>query len=331
MRNAFFRDDASIEEFLDRFDELKAEAGFRGGLESLDAMNVDRAEEAARSLQEGTGADIPRGLEAIIRRFERPAYFVRDDSFDTEGTPSSSEAVDAEVNEARAVLEAAIPSVGRLDLRNHRKAYVGTAWVVRPDVVVTNAHVAREFAHADGGAFAYDTNFQGRKVRAYLDRYREYRTGNESVFRLREVLWIAGSGEPDVAFLRVDRVDDDQNALPAPIDLATDDEFAALDPEAWLAVVGYPAHSDFNDRQDQQRIFQGVFNVKRLQPGRLMATPPDGTFHHDATTLGGNSGSTVVDLESGKAVGLHFGGLESDSNWAVAAPAVQRLLQEHVG
>lgn len=71
--------------------------------------------------------------------------------------------------------------------------------------------------------------------------------------------------------------------------------------------------------------------MKRLQPGLITAKRSDGIVTHDATTLGGNSGSTVIDLASGKAVALHFGGLEGETNNAVAAPVVARLLKEKVG
>jgi V8-like Glu-specific endopeptidase len=39
---------------------------------------------------------------------------------------------------------------------------------------------------------------------------------------------------------------------------------------------------------------------------------------HDASTLGGNSGSCVVDLESNHVIGLHFGGEYMHYNAAVA-------------
>ena len=60
-----------------------------------------------------------------------------------------------------------------------------------------------------------------------------------------------------------------------------------------------------------------------------MAVSPDGLFRHDATTLGGNSGSVVVDLASGKAIGLHFGGIEGERNEAVQAPVLADLITAH--
>ena len=68
-----------------------------------------------------------------------------------------------------------------------------------------------------------------------------------------------------------------------------------------------------------------------MQPGQIMAKGNDGIVNHDATTLGGNSGSVVLDLTTGQAIALHFGGIEGARNSAVAAPVVAKLLQENVG
>lgn len=62
---------------------------------------------------------------------------------------------------------------------------------------------------------------------------------------------------------------------------------------AWVAVIGYPARSPYNDLADQQRIFDGVYNVKRLAPGTVMSVSPDGRFTHDATTLGATPGRSL--------------------------------------
>ena len=280
-------------------------------------------------MTESPGAPIDPSLEAIILQFGRPAYFVKDQSFDTADTPSSSSEVDAVVNGAKAVIDGVIPSVGRVNLRNNRATWAGTGWVVAPNVVVTNRHVARVFGSADGDGFRFQENFDGLKTRAYLDTYREHGSGTESSFRMKKILWIEPdlAGHPDVAFLSIADEDEEDRPQPPPISLMTEDEFDAFEVGKWAAVVGYPAYSIYNNVQDQQRIFSGVFDVKRLQPGFITAKGSDGRLKHDATTLGGNSGSAVLDVVSGKAIGLHFGGLESQSNFAVAAPIIAELLR----
>ncbi len=56
---------------------------------------------------------------------------------------------------------------------------------------------------------------------------------------------------------------------------------------------------------------------------------PSGTalFSHDCTTLGGNSGSPLIRLADGQAIGLHFQGLYGKNNAAVGAATVAALLR----
>ena len=56
---------------------------------------------------------------------------------------------------------------------------------------------------------------------------------------------------------------------------------------------------------------------------------------HDCSTLGGNSGSVVLDLATGQAVGLHFAGRFLEANYAVPAAVVaarlERVLRAEAG
>jgi hypothetical protein len=98
-------------------------------------------------------------------------------------------------------------------------------------------------------------------------------------------------------------------------------------------VLGYPAPDYRNDAATLRSIFGQRYFVKRLQPGAAMAPPagaiipmgpcssgaePDDVMFHDASTLGGNSGSCVVDLDTNQVIGLHFAGLYMQYNEAVA-------------
>jgi endonuclease G len=67
-----------------------------------------------------------------------------------------------------------------------------------------------------------------------------------------------------------------------------------------------------------------VFFKKRLMPGRLTGMKATDSFGrsvkalaHDCTTLGGNSGSAVIDVEGGRVVGVHFSGEPLVANFAV--------------
>src|SRR6185503_4931810 len=75
-----------------------------------------------------------------------------------------------------------------------------------------------------------------------------------------------------------------------------------------------------------RQIFGDVYDKKRLAPGQVTGVGPD-EMEHDCSTLGGNSGSLLVNLRTGEGVGLHFSGLFLQANFAVPAPRVRDLLR----
>jgi len=329
-----FRDGDVKTEFLDRFDELADRARTeQGGLEWLDAvLDVDTAAGVAQGMAEGVyEPGTEPGLEAIIERFTRPVYLVQQSTFAVppDYFPNSDQ-IHAHLETARPSLEARFPSAGRIDLRNHRLDWVGTGWMVAQDILITNRHVAREFATERDGGFALRQNFGRPAVRASVDWRHEYGQPEESRFRIEEVLWIEPDDSVDVAFLRIGALGEDGEARPTKIELMTREELDAAGVGSWVAVVGYPANDSRNSAADQQRIFDGKYNVKRLAPGQVTAVVGTDLLYHDATTLGGNSGSVLLDLASGKAMALHYGGIEGGRNEAVQAPRVQQVLQRFV-
>ena len=74
--------------------------------------------------------------------------------------------------------------------------------------------------------------------------------------------------------------------------------------------VGYPTWDGrCNDPEIMRKIFSNIFNVKRLQPGRTMPyLDAKKLFMQDGSKLGGNSGSSILDLETNQVIGLHFCG-----------------------
>lgn len=321
-------------EFLDRFPELAAHSSVGPGLESLEGgVSVDDAARVTDEMDEGnyTPGTEP-GLEAIIERFTRPVYVVQDATFTMPpDTFPESNVIAAKLDAGRVVAESAIPSVGRLDVRNHRLDWVGTAWMVGPGLAVTNRHVAEEFARREGDTFGFVQNFDGTKVAATLDWRHEFGRGHESRFRVRHVIWIEPRGSVDVALLEIADEGEDGEQPPAPIALMNQQELRGTGPGHWVAVIGYPAFDSRNNAADQQRIFDGNFNVKRLAPGQITFLSDRPVLHHDATTLGGNSGSVVLDLDTGKATALHFGGIQGQRNEAVQAPRVREIVAERAG
>jgi endonuclease G len=281
-----------------------------------------------RAYVEGRGATPRPGLvtaepegtaqEAIIVSFGRPALLVQDNSFQA---PESAVWRDR-LEPHRGTIDGLLPSVGRVELLRHPDfEWVGTAWVLGEDILITNRHVAVTFAEQVGQGFSFRHNLFGQPISARVDFREEHQRPAAAEIAVKEVLFIAETGNlhPDVAVLRVEV----QGSLPAPLPLAERDAEAGQ----IVAAVGYPARDSRNGQSDMARIFGNVFDVKRLAPGFLTQADHPFILQHDCSTLGGNSGSPLIDPSSGEAVGLHFAGRFQQSNFAVKASALRQILE----
>jgi endonuclease G len=266
-------------------------------------------------------------LEAIIKQAERPAIKIQNNSFETPRT----EYWKSRLEPYRAIIDTAIKSVGRIEVREHPQGfqYVGTGWLVTDDIIVTNRHVAQTFAFHERGKFAFQINPSvNKKVKANIDFVEEYRIDKEEQFDIVDVLYIEPQPGSDIAFLKVRRSGDISRSV---IPLATE----ILKEMDEISVIGYPARDSQRNPIEPAKlveIFEDIYDVKRLQPGYVMSvaeiseTVP--VFTHDCSTLGGNSGSVVLDFKTGKAVGLHFGGIFQRENYAVPATIIEQRLND---
>lgn len=258
--------------------------------------------------------------EALIRDFGRPALLVRNGTFEV----PESEVWKLRLGRAKNKLDQVLGSVGRIELRDHdRLDWVGTGWMIREDLIVTNRHVAKVFTAKGGNGLTFKKNSRGRSIEPRIDFREEYQQPLQVEFEITKARFLADdSPDPDVAFLQIEPLNDDDAALPAPIPLAS-----SVNSGSYVAAIGYPAWDGRrNDSAHMHRVFDGIYDVKRLQPGQVMATHGS-LFTHDCSTLGGNSGSVVVDLASGEAVGLHFGGRYKRANAAVSSSTLADLVR----
>jgi endonuclease G, mitochondrial len=283
-------------------------------------VSVDRVREV---LEHPSELPADPALEAIILRMGRPVLLVRHDDIDLDelGTDTWR----ARLEPVLENLRAAIRSVGRIELDRHPQFdWVGTGWVVADEVIVTNRHVAEIFAHRVGEQLLFRTSLLGQ-MEARLDFREEHEDESAAEFRIVEVLHIEDDAGPDMAFLRIDWASHATDSRRPPIQLAT-----VPQPASGVAVIGYPAKdSRTRIHEDMDRIFGNIYDVKRLAPGEIAELIDQGRFlTHDCTTLGGNSGSVVLDLESGAATALHFAGREEVRNYAVSAPVVRARLEQ---
>jgi endonuclease G len=249
-------------------------------------------------------------FEAIILPKERPVVFVQNNSYRAPERPwqhySRSDIKDR--------MDRAILSIGRVELPSNLSIpYGGTAFVVGMDLLMTNRHVAELFAQGLGT----NVTFRSGQEAAW-DYVCEHPLSTDPTTALKVIEIVMIHPYWDMALLRVSGLTASQKPL----------NLAAVDPRSIanrdVAVIGYPAKDWRNDLDLQDRIFKRVYNVKRLQPGKLKTRADVGSFGHsvnsithDSSTLGGNSGSAVVLAETGDVVALHFAGRYLEANYAV--------------
>jgi hypothetical protein len=262
--------------------------------------------------------------ETIVKE-ERPVLFVKNDWIDTVNVSlNGDEAKElvTELTNARAVVEPIMPLIGRIDVIGFpgNLDSLGTGWFVAADIVVTNRHVAQLIAQRDGARFIFSPGVAGRPISATLNTAHEFddlKAGQERIFALDEVLYIEKAGGPnDIAFIRVARkLDGTRQSF-----IAIRDSDLAVNSS--VVTIGYPARAPKRIIPDQSlmnELYRDRYDVKRAAPGMIMAAERDNATEHDCTTLGGNSGSAVIDPKTGRAAGLHFAGLYKQANYAVPA------------
>ena len=321
---SILKDDAVLRELKDRESELLGDAASGQGdlgpfVESL-AMSASAesqplpgiAETLARAESHGANLDTIGMAEAIIMRFGRPSLLIRDGTFEEPQSDTWRQRLDP----FRSAIDGAIASVGRIELKGHPQfLWVGTGWLIDEETIVTNRHVARVFADEMSG---FTKLLSG--VDASIDFYEEHQRSRQLVAAIRKIVHVESSSGVDMALLSLDK------KAVAGLDLVPVPVAERMRDGATIGAIGYPAHDPRNDDADMARIFRDIYDKKRLAPGQVkpVATPAR-TFAHDCTTLGGSSGSVVIDVENGGAVGLHFGGREGDKNLAVEAAAVRDI------
>ncbi|WP_149183725.1 serine protease [Streptomyces sp. TRM49041] len=286
-------------EQISRFAEQERARVLEAGARGLEKLAAGRDDEI--------GDDESFGLEAIVLLEGRPALLVQDSDFPPQ------EGDWAVLNGQRAAIRESLARVGRVDVSGHVSLdWVGTAFLVGRDVVMTNRHVAVEFARGDGAGWTFQPG-----LGAAMDLSREYGAlpgAGGLTYAVTEVVGVHQG--VDMALLRVAPAPGGQ-PLPTPLAVAAD---APADlPGHPVYVVGHPAWDGRrNEPESMRRIFMDIYNVKRLQPGTANQLLPDRmVMTHDCSTLGGNSGSPVFDLTDHRVLGLHFGGRYGFGNYAV--------------
>jgi endonuclease G len=307
-------------------------------LKTADRPLADEIEAVRRARSVAPGAAASRGtsgsraarpslqqtLRNIVLRVGRPVLAVVRGVPQLEFTDAHSEVWRSRLQAAGDHLQRAAGAVGRIDVIGLPGVpYAGTGWLVEKNTILTNRHVALAFSRRTGRGYALRKGSGGRPMAASINFLEEAGRAERLEFPIVEVLHIEDDAGPDFALLRVeDR--SGRNVLAPAIPLTT----SRVRPEQQVAVIGYPARdSRVPDEQLLQSIFGDVYDKKRLAPGQVTKAQRD-VLLHDCSTLGGNSGSVLVDLATGQAVGLHFAGRFLETNYAVPAAVVAARLEQ---
>ncbi|MFO1162167.1 MAG: phospholipase D-like domain-containing protein [Reyranellaceae bacterium] len=324
--------DSHLQGFIDRFKrdpdlyaEAKAKLDANAHALLVASMNrgVGIAEAAPAAMI--AGALTPEGKrvqESIAQAQFRPVFVIRDNRLTGDFVGPDSAVWKQRLMDKQSIIDKVIRSVGRVEVNSNAiYNWVGTGWLIDNDVIVTNRHVASVFSQNREG-FSFKTGYPSGLQSAKIDFFEEDQRSESLEFAVESVLWMSENreSEPDVAFLRVRRLSADR-PLPGPIPLA-----AAANEGDVAITIGYPARDpDIPDQDLVHRVFGDVYDKKRLAPGEIIKVS-DSELEHDCSTLGGNSGSAVIRLATGEALGLHFAGLYMEANYAVPAPKLRDLL-----
>jgi endonuclease G, mitochondrial len=275
-------------------------------LQKIAAAGIEGLELMAQNKESQVSAAQQLGLEAIVLLEGRPAITVRDGDF---GVPPEAWST---LRGEREGIKRSINRVGRIEVQGHPKwSWMGTGFLAGPDVVITNRHVATSFStKGDAGDWVFK---EGRS--SSVDFRKEHRSTDSLEFVVTDV--IGCHDKFDLAALRVEATGSGGSGLPEPVQLASKPVPDIVGRRVYL--VGFPAKdASRNVAPQMERIFADVYDVKRLQPGLAnQYKAGDRSMLHDCSTLGGNSGSPVFDLETHTVIGLHFAGRYQKANYAI--------------
>ncbi|TBY61014.1 nuclease [Rhizobium leguminosarum bv. viciae] len=295
------------------------------------AVPVDKVAETLKNPAKTLESNFPviGDLEAIVRLIGRPPLLVQGDAVVQEPLEDFPADTGARIKAA----EKWLPSVGRVEFVNYDMRWGGTGWVVRrmsdeEAIVVTNRHVAKLVARrADDGAGLFMRSPAGILMGMIVDFNEEAgaRSQDSREVRVTKIKYLADDTAADVALILV-TAEGGTLRMPAAINLLDRD---ARDKER-IALVGYPAYDSRNDAAAMSRYFRDLYDVKRFAPGYVIKPTVNAVLGHDATTLGGNSGSVLLSLEEDGAIGLHFAGMYGSHNSAVSAPTLEKLLNGRI-
>lgn len=266
--------------------------------------------------------DVMGGLEAIVRTDgSRPSFMIREGKVDLTTSPAST--WENSVNESNDLLREAFNCVGRVDVPGSPQGFQGTGFLIHENLIITNRHVLQVTADwqqdgswriKSGATIDFGHEFRARQTLNPRPLHRVVFAGSKPILNLID------HKKLDLALIELEPAE--AAARPSFV-LSVDSAPDWSQPQLPVYIVGYPGSPGPGVAPPTllEQLFKSTFGHKRLAPGLLMTAQQSvhtWTVAHDATTLGGNSGSVIFVIgREHVAAGLHYGGRWSDprENW----------------
>lgn len=291
-------------------------------------FDVARAAAAQLKMSPSTQltAEQVTALHAFVHLLARPALPVVKQA--VPAIPDSWEKLKVEHD----VVSRVIRGVGRID--DSTRAHVGTGWFIAKDLLITNRHVVGGLCgldpHGDPAwlsklpAEVTATNSEWKKhpsKRAVWDPHEAPGPASAAVGSITKIR--AVHDFLDMALLDVEGVANSKDLV---LRVHAAGPAATARHDVYLA--GYPGVTPPHglSHQAAKLLFPRATEtgLKRVSPGQLVALEAGLPIHHDkprgshdASTLGGSSGSPVIDFQNHRVVALHYAGRYGTANYAV--------------
>lgn len=237
--------------------------------------------------------------------------------------------------------------------------YFGTGFLIDRDrgLVLTNRHVVEQIYNRN--SVSMDRSSRGPGVQRFrvfdgltvdfdgeAERDENRCPATVTELRILEKTAATPFAAMDLAVLRVE-FEEESFAPPNAIKLAHNNVFETAAGVHSICLVGFPGRprTDVASPIDwgwvDQELFGETYGIKRLAPGLVhisagafVGDASKWVFGHDASTLGGSSGSPACAwLDGGRSFGIHFSGVHADTNRAhgFSTNAAQRVIAALIG
>jgi len=260
------------------------------------------------------------GLEVIVQVLGRPALRYKNGQIQPPTTDAAqNERWHVFVVVARDKINTASASVARVNLQlsDGTLLHLGTGWRLGADLLVTNRHVVQNVVSDAALLPASWTLDPGRVCVADFAMTNE--SSQPQTFAVESLDFCANEPDVDLAVLRLRS---GSRGLPPPLSVEFCSDAIGEIPGkeaqptkfegAEVYAIGHPLQR--KPTAESLQVFGDADGLKRCCPGRTTAiSDRHPLFHHDCSTLRGNSGSAMLTVTTHRVVGIHLGGRASDA------------------